>query len=394
MRRFVSPRLCSVPVQIKGKPIFASPASRGCSDSGGVHWPGRGTTATSRRSNGKRTGSSGACARARSRLIIDSIEPVGRPSKARPGHVLTVSTNRRQVVGQGARYFGYGLMEAFNRPKKNKQAGQLVRGCILAPHRFNVRLRCRGLDHQAIDSILAASRALGLLGGMGARSRRGYGSLVLESYRIDGRERWSAPTDLAPLKREVANLRPASAPEQLPDYTAMTPSARHVLLTAKTKEPLELLDLVGREMIRYRSWGHNGHILSDVDSEKNFRDDHDLMKSDPKRRQTHPRRIAFGLPHNYGRRKEDQVAPYDPGLDRRASPLFVHIHQHERLVAAVLTFLPARFLRPGRSDISVGGQRVPQQPEQRLYAPIHAFLDRLCNPDLRKEPFDAAIPVP
>ena len=69
---------------------------------------------------------------------------------------------------------------------------------------------------------------------------------------------------------------------------------------------MELLDHVGRELMRYRSWGHRGRVLG-AESEKEFQDDHDLMKS--RHRSKHPRRIAFGLPHNYGKRPEEQVGP-------------------------------------------------------------------------------------
>ena len=33
--------------------------------------------------------------------------------------------------------------------------------------------------------------AVGVLGGMGAKSRKGYGSLVLQSLKIDGQEKWN-----------------------------------------------------------------------------------------------------------------------------------------------------------------------------------------------------------
>ena len=35
----------------------------------------------------------------------------------------------------------------------------------------------------------------------------------------------------------------------------------------------------------------------------------------------------------------------------------------------------------------VGGKKVPQAPEEKLYRPIHEFLDRLLSPGKRKEPF-------
>ena len=105
-------------------------------------------------------------------------------------------------------------------------------------------------------------------------------------------------------------------------------------------------------------------------------------------RSAHPRRIAFGLPHNYGPGKEKQVGPYNNrDLDRRASPLFIHIHECGSTPVAVLSFLPARFLPEGKSDILVGKDRISQRPEEELYRPIHEFLDRLLDSDKRQEKF-------
>ena len=89
-----------------------------------------------------------------------------------------------------------------------------------------------------------------------------------------------------------------------------------------------------------------------------------------------------------------QVGPYNNrDLDRRASPLFIHIHECGSTPVAVLSFLPARFLPKGKSDISVGKDRVSQRPEEELYCPIHEFLDRLLDSGKRKEKFVDALEV-
>ncbi len=305
------------------------------------------------------------------------------------------------VVGAGARYLGYGVMEAFSR--KNKRtgqrtaAGQLTRAC-LAPFDFTVQMRGPDLDEQELTSLRDSLVALGVLGGMGAKSRKGYGSLVLRDLRVNGQARWNTPRSMDELRSAIAALRsdlaygPAGSAAE---FTALSNRARHVLLSSAGRRPLELLDLVGRELIRFRSWGRAGKILGGQDSEKNFRDDHDLMKREPRQRDSHPRRIAFGLPHNYGKQRNTQVGPVD-GLDRRASPLFIHIHECGDRPVAVLSFLPARFLPADRATISVGGSRVRQASEEELYRPIHDFLDRLLDRNPRRprqEPFTDAVEV-
>lgn len=325
--------------------------------------------------------------------------------------VLTVARGDRQVVGMGARYLGYGLMAAFASARTNTQAGQLTRAALQAPLEFTVQLRATGLNPELQKTLVQALIALGTLGGMGSRSRRGYGSLVIRSLTVDesprldsASEPWSAPRDATELASAIAELQRQANGPGLPEYTALSSDARHVVLTADDcREPLHLLDLVGREMVRERSWGRRQDdqslILGNIPSEKNFRHDHDLMKRSREQRETHPKRIAFGLPHNYG--AMGKVGPAQTELDRRASPLLIHIHQCGSEPVAVVSFLPARFLplssTGAPAQISVGGPSIPQKPEQELYQPIRTFLDRLLDrtpdPRQRKEPFTTAVEV-
>ena len=323
------------------------------------------------------------------------------------GNVLMVP-GADQVVGEGARYLGYGVMEAFGSKAKGTRAGQLTRACLPAPSipeladpfEFTIQMKGRDLDTMSLDSLEKALIALGTLGGMGAKSRKGYGSLVLQVLYVSGKEQeeqWRKPQSVEDLQGAIASLGSKASTTKLPEFTALSDQARHVLvpgtLTSGSKvEPVELLDLVGRELIRFRSWGHNGKVLGG-DSEKNFKPDHDLMKTDWGRRDQHPRRIAFGLPHNYGNSRSQKVGPWNRDLDRRASPLFIHIHECGATPVAVLSFLPARFLPKDKSDISVGGKQVRQTPEADLYRPVHEFLDRLLGADKRKEPFANVVEV-
>ncbi|MBA3891822.1 MAG: hypothetical protein H0X64_14970, partial [Gemmatimonadaceae bacterium] len=127
----------------------------------------------------------------------------------------------------------------------------------------------------------------------------------------------------------------------------------------------------------YRSWGKDGKVLGSIDSERNFTADHDLMKSPDRSRGRHPQRIAFGLPHNYGQ-PNGKVEPAADGIDRRASPLFIHIHQAAEtdVPVAVVAFLPAAFLPPRHDKIRVGSEQVRLQSHD-LWKPVAAFMDRM-----------------
>ena len=332
----------------------------------------------------------GSAAGDQSRVAM-RLKPASSPATVPVDHVLKVPRTGR-TVGAGARYLGYGVMEAFAR--KDKKAGQLTRACLQAPFDFTVQMRGRDLTEQQLASLRDALIALGTLGGMGAKSRKGYGSLVLRSVAVNGEEEWTGTTSIETLKEQIDRLhgRRSQTDDALPEFTALSGGVRHVLLSSDGKASIDLLDMVGRELLWFRSWGRNGRVLG-MDSERNFEDDHDLMKSD--HRTSHPRRIAFGLPHNYGKQARDRVGPCGD-LDRRASPLFIHVHECRGTPVAVLSFLPARFLprnNSGKSCILVGGSKVPQASEGTLYRPIHEFLDRLLDARKRKESFATTVEV-
>ena len=327
----------------------------------------------------------GSAAGGQSRVVM-RLASAGEPKVLAGGTELRANG---KVVGEGARYLGYGVMEAFASRAKGTQPGQLQRACLKAPFDSTVHLRCRDLRQGQVDVLTDALLCLGCFGGMGAKSRKGYGSLALRALRVAGEDRWRAPRSESDLAQAIGKLCPQRRQGGLPEYTAFSAESRHVLVwpAGGGGSPLEVLNLIGREMMRYRSWGHDGMVLGEP-SEKNFRPDHDLMKGREQRR-AHPRRIAFGLPHNYGRGQHLQVGPGDKSLDRRASPLFIHLHDCGNSSVAVLSFLPARFLPKGRSHIGVGRDPVLQKHEHELYAPVRDFLDRFLDPSQRKEPLEA-----
>ena len=94
-------------------------------------------------------------------------------------------TTRRRVgeqlpVGEGARYLGYGVMEAFASQKKGTRAGQLMRGCLDGCFDFTVQIRLRnqgGRQEGRLALLERAVKCVGFLGGIGAKSRKGYGSI-------------------------------------------------------------------------------------------------------------------------------------------------------------------------------------------------------------------------
>ncbi len=282
----------------------------------------------------------------------------------------------------GARYLGYGVVDT----KGNPQRKLLPAGC-----EFRVRMRLR--DESLKPALLRAVEAAGLLGGLGAKSRKGYGSICLTKLCGDWGIPWIPPNSPKEIEGRIRSLRPQrSESEALPPYTAVSGRSRFLIVLGKAgQQPLDLLDGIGREIVCYRSLGRNKRILdgkpAEVDKRTGrhrFFDDHILVnKGASGRPGEHPRRIAFGLPHNYGKSKHEKVeaagkTAAGKTIDRRASPLFIHIHQCGGAPAAVLSFLPAAFL-PDGSKIKVGTVSVEPLADPDIWQPVRDLFDRLVH---------------
>lgn len=286
---------------------------------------------------------------------------------------ITVDSNRLSKTEAGAvhqsfqrhdaaRYLGYGLMEAFASRKKGTHAGQLVRDCFNEEQVFSVNLLSRNKqDKTLVDAMIA----FGLLGGLGSRARHGLGSVVLESIERDGAVIWSGPQNKQEYHAQLQEIIDRSA-SALPPYSAFAQSSRiDYLLTAPT--PFKVLDDFANRMLLYRSWGRDGKVLGQP-SERNFKPDHDWSKFD-RPKDFHPRRIIFGLPHNYGPKANQSVTPADH--DRRSSPLLLHVHKLGVEFVGVSVVFESAFL-PASERINAGGKNVPAKIEWAL---LHEFLD-------------------
>lgn len=280
----------------------------------------------------------------------------------------------------GLRYLGYGITD---------QQGKTLRPYLKENSKFALQIRAKKTAPEDTAFFLPlALQALGLFGAAGARSRKGFGSLSLESLLCDGKETWEMPTTIEKLEeRQKALLRKIKLDEtdvSLPKYTAFGSQSR-VWIANTAADAVELLDAIGIEMLRYRSYGHKNkktgtHILpDDSEAEQNFAPDHDLMFDfcSGKKIQTHPQRVVFGLPHNYfflSARENVDIAPANKDYSRRASPLFIHIHAlNLELYAAVLTLLPAVFLPKGEK-IKISARRQKD---------VFNTVDVDCNVDYR-----------
>jgi CRISPR-associated protein Cmr1 len=201
----------------------------------------------------------------------------------------------------------------------------------------------------------------GLLGGLGSRARKGFGSIAIQ--QLNGIDGYSIPTNINEYKERLKNLC-HSMPADLPPFTAFSQQSRIEVLQNQNQRAWQLLSNIGHEMKSYRSY----------QKDKLFPSDHDLARDVATGTpiSEHPDRVVFGLPHNYfftsihpTRDAKVDVNPVhlkagstkwtSEGRGRRASPLFIHLHQFPNgHCVAIQALLPATFL-PDSDRIEIKG---------------------------------------
>lgn len=264
----------------------------------------------------------------------------------------------------GIKYLGYGLV-----PPSAKIP------YIHAALRFTIRLISRNdFDPWLINAL----KILGLIGGIGRRSRRGFGSVAIVDIKQNQEIIWQAPHTLEDFGRTLREILPEpDLAIGMPSYTAFGPQTTIYFLGQSHEDSVfPLWDEVGSQFQRYRSFGRNGRV-GQYPAEKNFQDDHDLMLHADQGVNKAPRRSIFGLPQNYrfSAGKTLTVKPSRKSRERRASPLIFHFHQLKpgEFIALASVF-PAKFLNKEHPEISINGFSVSGSIEKD-YPVIAEFIE-------------------
>lgn len=208
------------------------------------------------------------------------------------------------------------------------------------------------------EDILRVKRALWaftMLGGLGTRSRKGFGSLrVTSSTEMD--ELPSLTPKVSELKEtlklftsEHINLNTDS----LPEYTCWSTQSQCILTGKANHSGLNSLEWLSSKIHDLRSTqGENHFYWADDDCKKMKDFSKGITPNSP------PLRAAFGLPHNYFF-KDEQIKKVDINFmengkkGRRASPLFLHIYEKDDKNSCVIaTFLPARLI-PANEQVTI-----------------------------------------
>lgn len=213
-------------------------------------------------------------------------------------------------------YIGFGLIDEPN---------QTSREYIKPGLEFTVQLSCQRCSDEQSEQVVQALMLLGLAGGLGGRSRKAWGSVTLMSLRRNQLD-WRAPREPKPLREEISRIMSGSQ-ASLPEWTAFTEISQ-----------AQLGEIQNSSEAAHR-WLSQKYMATVKD-----------IKPVSKRE-------AFGLPRkNAGRNASE----------RRASPVFLHVHQ----VAAdgdaipVALYLPAAFLE--QQKVPSGGWEPTQNFMQEI----------------------------
>lgn len=295
---------------------------------------------------------------------------------------------------QGIVYLGYGLIDKklkYNRnfiESNNKIKITLIKN-------FGIKVNISDADFETSMGLLVnALKCIGIFGGLGSRVRRGFGSLTLLELKTMDKDLIDNPycSSGEALKKEIYDIlskarRYGNSIDSI-KYTAFSKFTK-IAITKEFQDPMSVLDKIGEELIRYRSFGKDGEILGGESSLKVFQDDHDLMHKyiNGENIDSHPRRVAFGLPHNYtlsmGNGNKANITINSE--NRRSSPLFIHIHKlSERKYIGILTLIPAKFLRDddkikisSKRDKKINSLKIDADIED--YKIVKDFLDRVVD---------------
>lgn len=217
----------------------------------------------------------------------------------------------------GASYLSYGII--------NRGQGNAPRPCYQPGGYFELTFQAlRRLDNESgfHPSLLDAIKLFGLLGGLGGRSRRGWGSVALVKLGGEGGVLQSqAPQNLDQYRDALSSILGSTAHTPEAGYSAFGKGARLHVFGVGADAPA-ILDQLGQAYQAFR-------------------------------REPANRSFVFGLPHTR----------FGGDADRRASPLLFHVHKLSDRYAVAATFLRAPFL--------------DGQPCWREYEKIERFLDQL-----------------
>ncbi|ETR73842.1 MAG: CRISPR-associated RAMP Cmr1 family protein [Candidatus Magnetoglobus multicellularis str. Araruama] len=272
----------------------------------------------------------------------------------------------------GIAYLGYGIID-----RKKKLSQQL---CYQPESTFTLEFGFnRSLSHEDKIKILNAFWALLMFGGLGARSRRGFGSMVVDTVDDEIKLLRDLPSfqyrDDQSLEKAVVTFIGQLRIDNDPvNHTAFSKQMR-LLIYPEQGHPLKLLEKIGNNFMNFRkeSFHDDSHVMFE------------FIKSDVKPKNS-PERASFGLPHQYffkDSNSKGSVNYFCGNTEaRRASPLFLHIQGlTDNLACGVFLFLPTKGLIPDGKKLTMSkeGDKKTKEVDPPDFSGVNKYLNYLVD---------------
>ena len=277
----------------------------------------------------------------------------------------------------GRHRFGYPNEPRYGLPYLAGQ-GLLGREFIPAGTTFTLELNFNAAELSRTDthSLQQAIWALGLMGGIGARVRRGFGSLHLVQLTDTARSSELGPQGIAEYAKCLLDVVPSLGCGDEPEYSAFWDQTQIWIHRPPSRQSAwSLHDVLGHRLQWFRSKGLDGslgqgHAARDyLAHQVSVQHDIDLFDSFAEEGQDPgqtPKRSMFGLPYVIRSGKVSRNAKLDVAVaaprglraDRRGSPLFLHvIDAGEDGAYGLWTLFKAKFLPGDMPALSMSGRK-------------------------------------
>lgn len=249
--------------------------------------------------------------------------------------------NKHKAIDMtGYDYLGYGVI------------GEKARYYIKPDSTFTLRLLFKpNATPDDINKVKRSLWAMTMFGGLGARSRKGFGSIIATSTENMDDLPALCPENTVELQESLQAFIKTHIKQdnsKLPEHSCWSPEARCIIFgNNNLQSGVDSLKELQRVIFKYRSSQSKNCFpwaIKDKDSLRKFAQTENSPNEPPKR-------SAFGLPHNYyfgdlRERKYVETNLMDGNtVSRRGSPLFFKVYQFpDKSMCIIATFLKSRFV--------------------------------------------------
>lgn len=314
---------------------------------------------------------------------------IKKPNINGPGERVSLAFEGGTGSRPGVNYLGYGLVTIQGNIQTANENGTIPnKSCFAVGEHFVLELLFRkDIEGTGVaDEIENALKLMGMIGGLGSRKRRGWGSLALLDLKVveNASLRGAKPVgddangeaftllvseeNFRTELRNIIALDTTVPADQFP-LSAFGKGSKIYLWNEGFDSAFEAMNKLGHGYHLYRGWGHRGrndavHKVGGMNAIQNFKPDHDWYTNNKYNwnttRSTNklPERANLGLPLGFQKQRfpnldVDSASPFG----RRASPLMFHIAKIGGKYWPVAIWLDNMFL-PETGAGSKGGIKI------------------------------------